>query len=135
MKNLLLTTLIVSISFIAGCQPSNGKDTGTKKNDRSSRSSKDLQSKDFSANYMQGTTVVYFAKAICPACAKQDPLWQEAVGKLPSGVNSTKVYSYAINTREYGVRELPTIIIYRDGHEKKRFVGVTSARKIISAAR
>ncbi len=90
---------------------------------------------DFSSSLRSGATVVYFAKVSCPACEQQNKIWQRVTKKLPSGVKAEKRFTYAVNYRAYGVRQLPTIIVYKNGNEVRRYIGVTSESKIMNAAR
>ena len=90
---------------------------------------------DFSSSLRSGATIVYFAKISCPACEQQNKIWKRVKKKLPKGVKAEKRFTYAVNYRAYGVRQLPTIIVYKNGNEVRRFIGVTKENKLISAAR
>ncbi len=89
-----------------------------------------MLAEDFSSSLRSGVTVVYFAKVACPSCERQDKIWKKFINKLPTGVNAEKRFTYAVNYQAYGVRELPTIIVYDNGVEVDRHVGVMSEAEL-----
>ncbi len=94
-----------------------------------------MLAEDFSSSLRSGVTVVYFAKVACPSCERQDKIWKKFTSKLPTGVNAEKRFTYAVNYQAYGVRELPTIIVYDNGVEVDRHVGVMSEAELNRAVR
>lgn len=94
-----------------------------------------MRDEDFSAEYRRGVTLVYYTQAGCPSCTRQDPLYTDAVGRLPRGASTVKMYPHMVDLHRYNVRDLPTLVVYRDGREVKRFVGVTGADRLVGAVR
>lgn len=80
------------------------------------------------------TTIIDFYADWCGPCKMMSPVIDEIaeendsvkVGKL----NVDEAQDIAI---KYNVMSIPTIIIFKDGKEDKRFVGVTSKENILSA--
>lgn len=93
----------------------------------------DMLAADFAPELRSGVTLVFYGKVGCKACAQMEPVYEEALKRLPPGVKSKVMLPYMIDLDYYHVDELPTLVIYRDGREQKRFVGVTPGQKIVSA--
>ncbi|GHV23690.1 hypothetical protein AGMMS49959_17550 [Planctomycetales bacterium] len=92
-----------------------------------------LRKHEFGAEERMGATLVYFAKTVCPACAQQDPIYQNLIRSLPSGVRARKVFEYEVDNSWYGVAQNPTLVIYVDGKEVWRHVGVISEADLRAA--
>ncbi len=125
---------VAVLLFFAGCEPvSGGKYTPGQHKSSAANASNTLQASDFSSEYLTGAALVYFSKPGCPACGRQDPEYQKLLGDMPAGTRAIKVFPYMVDLDRYGVDELPTLVVYRDGKPVKRFVGVTSASRLRSA--
>ncbi len=114
-------------------QPAAGQQAEAPKAPKPTGRPGDMLAADFAPELRRGVTVVFYAKVGCKACAQMEPVYEEALKRLPSGVNNKVMYPYMIDLDYYHVDELPTLVIYRDGREEKRFVGVTPGQKIVSA--
>ena len=135
--------LIVLAMLLCGCSgqaPAGGTDpagSGAAKTGRSGGYAGDgaMRDEDFSGEYRRGVTLVYYTQAGCPSCTRQDPLYSDAIGRLPRGASAVKMYPHMVDLNRYNVRDLPTLVVYRDGREVKRFVGVTGADRLVGAVR
>lgn len=94
-----------------------------------------LNTKTLEPGIGSGVTLVDFSAPWCSPCRMQKPAI-EALAEQHTG----KVVFAEINVDEnrqaamaYGIMSIPTIIIFRDGKEIKRFVGLQS-EKTLSAA-
>ena len=85
---------------------------------------------DFSQADRAGLTLVYFSKAVCAACSRQAPAWELFVGGLPAGVNAKKVLEHEVDLDWYDITSHPTFILFRDGREIWRFVGVATVEQL-----
>ena len=79
--------------------------------------------------------VVYFWAPWCGACKVITPLVREIADQY-----SQKAKIGSVNTEqerdsavEYGIKRLPTIILFKDGQVRTRWVGLTSKRDIFEA--
>ena len=73
-----------------------------------------------------GTTLVDFWAGWCMPCRMLAPIVEEIAEELRDSVKTAKVDVDAEGTlaAEYGVMSIPTVIVFKDGLEVKRFVGV-----------
>ena len=90
---------------------------------------------DFEDTIKKGVTLVDFNAPWCAPCRSQDPIISE-LRKSYSGravvakVNIDKNQSVAF---ELGIQSIPTIIIFNDGQEFARFVGLQPAKALSGA--
>ena len=92
-----------------------------------------MKKQDFSAADRTGLTMVYFSKAVCDACAQQAPAWDFAAAHVPEGAKMKKVFENAVDLDWYGVMTHPTFILFRDGREVWRYVGIAAAYQLTDA--
>ncbi|MDR0906462.1 MAG: thioredoxin [Oscillospiraceae bacterium] len=85
-----------------------------------------LTDADFAAGIAQGTTLVDFWAEWCGPCKMLAPVLEELAEETKSGVKFAKLDTDANEDTaiEYGITGIPTVIIFRDGVETERFLGV-----------
>lgn len=114
---------------------------GTMRIDTSNRgvvtpsSARAMNKSDFSAAERTGLTLVYFSKAVCEACSKQAPAWDFAVRHAPEGSQTKKVLEHEVDLDWYEITTHPTFILFRDGQEIWRYVGIAAAYQLIDAVK
>ena len=85
--------------------------------------------KDFEKTIVNGVTLVDFNAPWCDPCRAQDPVLKQ-LAEAYNGqatvvkVNIDEVREIALNQQ---IQSIPTLIIYREGEELNRFVGLQSA--------
>ncbi|MBN1412055.1 MAG: thioredoxin [Spirochaetales bacterium] len=87
---------------------------------------KHLTDSDFSESIKSGVSLIDFWAEWCIPCRMQTPILEkvhQAVGSkaLIGKVNVDENMEVA---SEYGIISIPTLILFKDGKEVKRFVGV-----------
>jgi len=117
--NLFLAGLVLTAScFVGGCS------------DAAS-----LDESNFKEEIAEGVVLVDFWAPWCGPCKTQAPLLDE-VAKSVEGygrVVKLNVDEEPAVARKYEIRSIPTLIIFKDGGEHKRFQGVTDADTLVSA--
>ena len=86
-----------------------------------------FDTKSFDAAIASGTTVVDFWATWCGPCRMQAPIldaFEAEAGDLVS-VGKVDVDEEPDIARRYNIFSIPTIIVFRDGAEDARTVGVT----------
>ena len=81
------------------------------------------------------TVILDFYADWCGPCKMMSPIIDEISEDIGEVAKVGKVNSdYNMNLAEkYGIMSIPTIIIFKNGQEVKRFLGVTPKEKIIEA--
>lgn len=80
--------------------------------------------------------VVDFWAAWCGPCRTMAPAFERAAGELKTQVRFAKVDTEAAQglAARYGIRSIPTMILFRSGQEVDRISGALDARAIIGWA-
>ncbi len=85
-----------------------------------------LTSKDFNDTIAEGKVLVDFWAGWCMPCKMLAPVIEEIAGEVEGRVRVGKVDVDAEGSlaMEYGIMSIPTVILFQDGKEARRFVGV-----------
>ncbi len=95
----------------------------------------DLTDANFGETIGSGITLVDFWAPWCGPCMMQGPIVEkvaESVGDKAT-VAKMNVDEAQQSAAQFGIRSIPTIIIFKDGKPVQQFVGVQSEDKLISA--
>jgi thioredoxin 1 len=95
---------------------------------------KNLTDKNFGAQISRGITLVDFWAAWCMPCKMMAPTLNDLAGEVDANVTICKVNidEYQSVARTYSVRSIPTIVIFKNGKEVERVVGVKSKDFLIN---
>lgn len=87
---------------------------------------KELSDSNFQAQVKTGVTLVDFWASWCMPCKMMAPVLNETAEALGSTAKIGKldVDSNRASSAKYGVRSIPTLILFKNGKEINRFVGV-----------
>lgn len=88
----------------------------------------DLTDSTFDATVKTGVTLVDFWAPWCPPCRMQGPIVEKIAGNVGGRavVAKVNVDEQGESAAKYGVSNIPTIVILKDGKEVSRFVGLQS---------
>jgi len=96
---------------------------------------KNLNDVDFDTTVAEGVTLVDFWAPWCGPCRMQVPILEELAESVDSQTKITK-----LNVDEaggiagrFGVQAIPTLLLFKDGDEVSRFIGVQSKETLITA--
>ena len=87
---------------------------------------KQLSDANFQAQVKNGVTLVDFWAAWCMPCKMMAPVLNETADALgnTAQIGKLDVDSNRESSAKYGVRSIPTLILFKNGKEVNRFVGV-----------
>ncbi len=87
---------------------------------------KQLSDANFQAQVKNGITLVDFWAAWCMPCKMMAPVLNETAEALgnTAKIGKLDVDSNRESSAKYGVRSIPTLILFKNGKEVNRFVGV-----------
>lgn len=87
---------------------------------------KHLNDQNFKNEVSQGVTLVDFYADWCGPCRMIAPIVEELANEMKGRANIAKldIESAQQTTSTFGVTSIPTLILFKDGKEVKRIVGV-----------
>lgn len=93
-----------------------------------------LNDDNFESTVATGVTLVDFFADWCGPCKRIAPLIEELANEMKGKVKIAKldVESAQRTTATYQVMSIPTLIVFKDGKEFKRIVGLTDKRGLIN---
>jgi thioredoxin 1 len=86
----------------------------------------ELNDTNFAAQVKTGITLVDFWASWCMPCKMMAPILNEVADEVGSSAKVAKldVEKHQSSSAKYGVRNIPTMILFKNGKEIDRFVGV-----------
>ena len=95
----------------------------------------DLTDGNFAETICSGVTLVDFWAPWCAPCMTQGPIVEQVAKKVDGRAKVAKVNvdEGQQAAGQYGVRSIPTLIVFKDGEPAQQFVGVQSEDQLVSA--
>ncbi|HNS19594.1 MAG TPA: thioredoxin [Sedimentisphaerales bacterium] len=95
----------------------------------------ELDATTFDAGIAEGVVLVDFFATWCSPCKTQAPILEEVADRLEGKAQVAKLDIDKARSilQRYGVTAVPTLILFQNGVEVKRFVGVTNADVLLAA--
>ena len=125
MKKLLAAMVLIVSFFAGGCSGGDSpiSDTGS------------ASAEEFNKEIATGVVLVDFWAPWCPPCRRQGPIVDEVGEKAKAygKVIKLNVDDAPAVASKFGIRSIPTLIIFKDGEIQKQFQGLTKANTLIAA--
>jgi len=98
----------------------------------SSEHTMELTDKNFNQEIQKGITLVDFWATWCAPCRMQGPIVNELANEMHEKAKIAKldVDSNQGTARKYGIRSIPTILVFKEGKVVKQFVGVKGKNEL-----
>ena len=125
MKKLLAAMVLIVSFFAGGCSGENS----------SSSDAGSVSAEEFNKEIAAGVVLVDFWAPWCPPCRRQGPIVDEVGEKVKAYAKVIKlnVDEEPDVASKYGIKSIPTLIIFKDGEIQKQFQGLTDASTLIAA--
>jgi thioredoxin 1 len=93
----------------------------------------EVDSKEFKKVVSEGVTLVDFWAPWCGPCRMQGPILEELAGGIKGKAKIAKVNVDEAGdvAEQFGVQAIPTLILFKDGKEIRRFIGVQSKKILV----
>ncbi len=87
-----------------------------------------LTDQNFSQQIKKGVTLVDFWASWCAPCKVMSPVLNDVADAISDSksVGKLNIELYKTVTSKYNIRSIPTMILFKDGKEVNRFVGIKS---------
>jgi thioredoxin 1 len=97
----------------------------------------ELNENQFDAAIANDVTLIDFWAPWCTPCQMQGPILEEVARNIDgqSKIAKLNVDEAGSIAGRFGVQSIPTLILFKNGSEVKRFVGVQSREILIDAIR
>ena len=92
---------------------------------------------DFDKTVKKGITMVDFWAVWCGPCRRQGPIVEEIANEVGKKIKIGKldVDNNKVTSNTFNVRNIPTLIIFKDGKEVKRLVGLQDKQTLLNELR
>jgi thioredoxin 1 len=130
MKKTFIATFIVIITLVAF----NTKGFSQKGDKPATSKVLTITDKDFDNTIKKGITMVDFWAVWCGPCRRQGPIVEEIANEIGKKIKIGKldVDNNKVTSNTFNVRNIPTLIIFKDGKEVKRLVGLQDKQTLLN---
>lgn len=96
---------------------------------------KELSDTTFEEQIKSGVTLVDFWAPWCGPCRMQAPILEQVAARVGAKATIAKlnVDDYGEVAARYGIRGIPTLILFKNGEAVQQFVGLQPEQRLVAA--
>lgn len=96
---------------------------------------KELTDQTFETQIKSGVTLVDFWAPWCGPCRMQAPILEQVATRVGNKATIAKlnVDDYGQIAERYGIRGIPTLIVFKDGEAVQQMVGLQTEQRLVAA--
>jgi len=130
MKKTIIAKLVIILALVAF----SGKTYSQKVEKPAEEKVKIITDQEFDKTIKKGITLIDFWATWCGPCRRQAPIVEEIANEVSKKIKIGKldIDKNKIAASTYSVRNIPTLIIFKDGKEVKRLVGLQDKQTILN---
>ncbi len=130
MKKTIFASLVILVSLVAY----NTNSYAQKADKPAASKVLTVTDNDFDKTIKKGITMVDFWAVWCGPCRRQGPIVEEIANEVGKKIKIGKldVDNNKVTSNTYNVRNIPTLIIFKDGKEVKRLVGLQDKQTLLN---
>jgi thioredoxin 1 len=93
---------------------------------------REVNDSNWQENVRHGKSILKFTATWCGPCRMQEPILKQVDEETDINVFELDIDKNPVTPEKFGVKSIPTMIVFENGKEIKRFVGVQSKNTLVN---
>lgn len=93
---------------------------------------REVNDSNWQENVKHGKSILKFTATWCGPCRMQEPILKQVDEETDINVFELDIDKNPVTPEKFGVKSIPTMIVFENGKEIKRFVGVQSKNTLVN---
>lgn len=93
---------------------------------------REVNDSNWQENVKHGKSILKFTATWCGPCRMQEPILKQVDEETDINVFELDIDKNPVTPEKFGVKSIPTMIVFENGKEIKRFIGVQSKNTLVN---